>query len=199
MKKDIFCVPKDSAPQSVEVADYNVYSLFSKGKFYKSETDARKEEYVPLNCVCIIRSATSNKVLGYDYLEAQKYYKGYHITNAMPIYSFDEKSSEDIITYCASLMLNSMVHTEKLTSDERLRTAILNAWFQTLGLFNPDPDLVDVSIISNLIFKDEDFEVICNYLKEGVSVVPINEMNPIYSLKAILSKIVEVKNGDNNN
>ena len=66
---------------------------------------------------------------------------------------------------------------------------------QIIGLYNPDPAMINPIIYSHVLISDVGVESLPQYLKEGVSLVDIKTMkeNCEGNIPAMLETIIEVK------
>ena len=181
----ILCVDIKALPKSPEVQkDVNLEALLNNDtKYYDSVEEALKDKYVPLDFSVSVRSIYSNLVLETDMGEKKTYY-----TNLTQVQPFIHKGY-DLIMYLTSIGLMHNVDY-KLGFDELMTK---HSQFVPIGIYNPDPLLLNPIIYSHIIISDEGIKELPNYLKEDRKLVHISEINELGNIPALLRTLIEVK------
>lgn len=181
----ILCIDTTALKTSPEVQrDVNLEDLINNHtKYYESEEEALKDQYVPLDFSVSVRSIYSNLVLQIDSGEEKRYY-----TNMTGILPFAHKGY-DLIMYITSIGLMHSVDY-KLGFDELM---MKHSQFQPIGLYNPDSVIINPIIYTHVIISDEGVEQLPQYLKEDRKLVSIADMKYKGNIPALLKTIIEVK------
>ena len=183
----ILCVDIKALKTSNEVQkDVNLEDLLANHtEYYTNTEEALKDNFVPLDFCVSVRSMYSNLVLQNDKDEEKRYY-----TNLTSIQPFVH-NGYDLIMFLASLGL--MYSVEYKLGFDKLMTE--HSQFSPIGLYNPDPTVINPIIYSHIILSDKGAKELPHYLKDGARFVPISVMNENNkgNIKALLDTIIEVK------
>lgn len=180
------CIDIKALKTSPEVQkDINLEDLINNHtKYYKSEEEALKDNYVPLDFSVSVRSMYSNLVLqinkeGKD----NRYYT--NLTNVQP---FVHKGY-DLIMYLTSIGLMHSIDY-KLGFDDLM---MKHSQFSPIGIYNPDPLVLNPIIYTHVIISDEGAKELPNYLKGDRKLVHISDMTKAGNLTALLNTLIEVR------
>ena len=181
----ILCVDTKALKPSKEVQrDVDLEDLLNNHtKYFETQGEALSEDYVPLDFSVSVRTIYTNLVLQADKGEQKRYYT--NLTNIQP---FIHKGY-DLIMYLTSIGLMHNVNY-KLGFDELMTK---HSQFQLIGLYNPDTLLLNPVIYSHIILSDEVVNELPKYLKDGIKLVPISEIQEVGNIPALLRTLVEVK------
>lgn len=161
--------------------------LLNHTKYYDSTEEAFKDEFVPLDFCVTTRSVYTNLVMQIEEDGKPKYYK-----NLSEIQPFIHKGI-DLVMYLTSIGLMHCIDY-KLGFDELMTK---HSQFQPVGIYNPEPNIINPIIYSHIILSDEGAEDMKDYLKSNVEFVLINDMNKNRelgcNLPALLDTIIEVE------
>lgn len=150
---------------------------------FPTTEEAASANYAPLSMCISVRSMYDNTVVATDLGHKTVYY-----TNMTNIGDFPHRG-EDLIMYVSSLAV--LKQCEFSVALEEVMTR--HSQFQPIGLFNPDPGLIDPMIYSHVILSDEGMKLLEPCLKPGLSVVPIIDIKPEGNLKPLLDTLIIVK------
>ena len=131
--------------------------LLNHTRFYDDKDIALKDGYVPLNFATTIRTVFSNKVIG-TVKRGHKYPVFY--SNLGDVEMFPHKGI-DLVMYLTSVAMFNVVEYRKGFDD-----IMLHSEFQSIGIYNPDPSVINPIIYSHVYIDDsweKDFET---YLKD---------------------------------
>lgn len=186
----ILCIDSSVLKTSPDVQkDVDLEDLINNHtKYFNSEQEALDEKYVPLDFSTSVRSMYSNLVLQSDKEEGKRYY-----TNLTKIQPFIHKGY-DLVMYLTSIGLMYNVDFD-LGFDDVMQK---HSQFQPIGLYNPDPTLVNPIIYSHIILSDEGAEEFKKFLKSNRKWVSISDMKESSegNIKALLDTLIEVKKGE---
>lgn len=186
----ILCIDTKALKTSDEVQkDINLEDIMlNHTKYYDSKEEALNDLYVPLDFSVSVRSLYTNLVLQIDKGEEKRYY-----TNLAEIPEFIHKGY-DLVMYLTSIGLMHSIDFKQ--GFDELMTK--HSQFMAIGLYNPDPAIINPIVYSHVLMSDVGAEELPAYLKEGRSLVPISDIDPRGNLKALLDTIIEVKEEQNN-
>lgn len=181
----ILCIDTKSMQCSCEVQkNIKLEELLTKHtKFYDTEEEAVKDNYVPLDFAVSVRTIYTNKVMQIDTGAKFLYY-----TNLSHIEKYVHKGV-DLIMYLASIGLMHNVDY-RLGFDELMTK---NSTFQCIGLYNPEPDVFNPIVYSHIIISDDCEKEFTSYLKEGRSLVPFSSMSTLGNIPALLDEFIELE------
>lgn len=187
----ILCVNKDALKVSEELQK-NVKLeeiMLNHTKYYNSVEDAQKENFVPLDFMVSIRSVYSNLVLQYPAINESgfRYYVNLTNIDVLP------HKGIDLIMYLSSIGIMKSVDY-KLGFDN----IMMKSTFSPQGIYNPLPDLMNPIVYSHIILADDTIDLFKNYLKEGISFVPIKDMKCKGNIQKILDSLIIVKECEDN-
>lgn len=170
--------------------DINLEELLNNHiKYYIDEEEALKDNYVPLDISTTIRSMYSNLVVERETDERKSYYVNISNIGKLPHKGYD------LLMYISSI---GVLHTVEYTL-EFDRVMLEHSQFCPIGLYNPDPDIINPIILVHIVLSDEGIELLRNYLLGNCKLVPIRHIMYEGNLKALLDEIKEVKNEHNIN
>ena len=154
-------------------------------RYFETQEQALEEGYVPLDFSMTLRSMYTNKVLQRQTENGVRYY-----VNMSKVDRFIHKGI-DLIMYLTSLGLLQCVDYKAGFDDLMFQ----HTQIQIIGLYNPDPAMINPIIYSHVLISDVGVESLPQYLKEGVSLVDIKTMkeNCEGNIPAMLDTIIEVK------
>lgn len=158
--------------------------LNNHSKYYDSEEDAIKDQYVPLDFCVSVRSIYSNYVLQIDKENGEKRYY-VNLTHVQP---FVHKGYDLIMYLCSIGIMQSIDY--KLGFDDLM---MKHSQFQPIGLYNSDPSIINPVVYSHVIISDEGIKEFHKYLKSDRSLVKINDIDFHGNLKAFIDTLIEVK------
>ena len=161
-------------------------------KYFDNVEQAYEENYVPLDFCVSVRSLYSNKVLEID-KEIEGEERKLYYTNLTQVQQFPHKGY-DLIMYLTSIGLMHSVEY-KLGFDELM---MKHSQFSPIGLYNPDPLIINPIIYTHILISDEGVEELEKYLKDGRRFVHINDMKRSYNLDGLLDTLVIVKEKEDN-
>ena len=175
-------------PQTVQ-KDANIEEILKEHtKYFPSVEDAYKENYVPIDFSISVRSMYDNTVLQIDGDNKKLYYQ--NVTN-VPVLVH---SGYDLVMFMSSIGLMMCVDY-KFGFDELMAK---HSQYSCIGLFNPSPALINPIIYSHIIMSDEGMKLLESYLKQGVKIVPITEMQTQGNLNPMIETLIVVKEGKSN-
>ena len=177
------CIDIKALNTSPEVQkDVNLEDLINNHtKYYYSEEEALKDKYVPLDFSVSVRSMYSNLVL-------QTNKEGKYYTNLTKVQPFIHKGY-DLIMYLTSIGIMHSIDY-KLGFDELMTK---HSQFSPIGIYNPDPSMLNPIIYTHIIISDEGAKELPNYLKSDSKLVPISDMTKAGNITALLNTLIEVK------
>lgn len=181
----ILCVDTKHLKTSDKVQkDLNLEELLKDHtKYFDTVEEALNEAYVPLDVSTTIRSMFSNLVVERETENGMSYYV--NITN---IDKFIHKGY-DLLMYLTSICVLHCVDYKMGFDDVMLQ----HSQFCPIGVYNPDPTVINPIVLVHIVLSDEGAELLRDYLKGNVKLVPISAINPIGNIKALLDEIIEVK------
>lgn len=181
----ILCVDTKHLKTSDKVQkDINLEELLKDHtKYFYTVEEALEENYVPLDVSTAIRSMYSNLVVERDTADGKKYY-----VNLTNIDKFVHKGY-DLLMYLTSIGVMHCVDYKMGFDDVMLQ----HSQFCPIGIYNPDPSLINPIIIVHIVMSDEGAESLRDYLKGNVKLVPISSIHHENNIRALLDEIVEVK------
>ena len=181
----ILCVDTKHLKTSDKVQkDLNLEELLKDHtKYFDTVEEALNEAYVPLDVSTTIRSMFSNLVVERKTENGMSYYV--NITN---IDKFIHKGY-DLLMYITSIGVLHCVDYKMGFDDVMLQ----HSQFCPIGVYNPDPTLINPIVLVHIVLSDEGAELLRDYLKGNVKLVPISAIKPIGNIKALLDEIIEVK------
>lgn len=184
----ILCVNTKALKQSAEVQrDVDLEDLLNNHtKYFDSAEEALESKYVPLDFSVTVRTIYSNLVLQTDKEDKKLYYV--NLTNIQP---FMHKGY-DLIMYLTSIGIMYNVDYQ-LGFDDLM---VNHSQFQPIGLYNPDPLLLNPIIYSHVIISDDGAKELPKFLKDGVELVPISEIKEFGNIPTLLRTLVAVKEED---
>lgn len=188
----ILCIDTKALKISEEVQkDVDLEDLVNNHtKYYDSAEDALKDKYVPLDFSVSVRSVCSNLVLQIDNGEEKRYYT--NLTNIQP---FVHKGY-DLIMYLTSIGLMHNIDYKIGFDDLMMKHSL----FQPIGIYNPEPSILNPIIYSHVIISDEGAKELPKYLASDRSLVDISTMKKFSrgNLSALLNTIIIVKEDNKN-
>lgn len=164
------------------------YLIDNHTKYFDDLEDAFDRGYVPLDFCVSVRSMYSNKVL-----EIAKEDKMLYYTNITDIQQFPHKGY-DLVMYLTSIGLMQNIDY-KVGFDNLM---LQHSHFSPIGLYNPNPLIINPIIYSHVILSDEGIEELSKYLKEGRQIVNINDIKEKGNIKNLLDTLVIVKEREKN-
>ena len=181
----ILCVDTKHLKTSDSVQkDLNLEELLKDHtKYFDTVEEALEENYVPLDVSTAIRSMYSNLVVERDTADGKKYY-----VNLTNIDKFVHKGY-DLLMYLTSIGVMHCVDYKMGFDDMMLQ----HSQFCPIGIYNPDPSLINPIIIVHIVLSDEGAESLRDYLKGNVKLVPISSIHHENNIRALLDEIIEVK------
>lgn len=181
----ILCVDtKHLKTSDIVQKDLNLGELLKDHtKYFNTVEEALEENYVPLDVSTTIRSMYSNLVVERDTDDGKKYY--INLTN---IDKFVHKGY-DLLMYLTSIGVMHCVNYSKGFDELMLQ----HSQFCPIGVYNPDPNIINPIVLVHIVMSDEGAEQLKDYLKCGINLVPIRHRMYEGNLKALLDEIVEVK------
>lgn len=190
----ILCIDSSKLKTSQQVQkDVDLEDLINNHtKYYNSVEEALKDKYVPLDFSVSVRSLYSNLVLENDKGDRTLYYT--NLTNIQP---FVHKGY-DLIMYLASIGVMNSVNYKSGFDDLMTR----HSQFMPIGLYNPEPFILNPIIYSHVLISDEGAKELPKYLKVGSRLVDINTMmnNKEGNISAMLDTLfIEAKKEENSN
>ena len=187
----LLCVDKTALETSHEVQKAVKLEeiINNHTKYYDSVEEALKDRFVPIDFCVSIRSIYSNRVVQTTKEDGRKIY----YTNVTDIQPFPHKGY-DLIMYLSSICVMHNV-TYKNGFDELM---FKHSQFSPIGLYNPDPLVLNPIIYVHIILSDEGIEELPKYLKEDREIVNISDIEKGGCLTALLNTLIEVKEGHSN-
>ena len=198
----ILCVDTKALKTSAEVQT-NVkleYIINNHTKYYDSVEEALKDNYVPLDFSVSIRTLYSNLVVEIDAKTEDGNDKKMYYTNMSQVQQFIHKGY-DLIMYLTSIGVMMNVNYS-LGFDEVM---LEHSQFVPIGLYNPDPTVINPIIYSHILISDVGAKEFDKYLKKGRRFLPISDMKKEGNLYALLDTLIitkeeniDEKHNDNN-
>ncbi len=140
--------------------------LLNCTKYYNSVEEAEKNFYVPLDFSVSVRTVYTNKVLQIKDGDNCSYY-----VNHTNVGQFAHKGY-DLMMYLSAIGFVSCVNYSDAFDTMMLKYSTL----QPIGLYNPDPGFLNPIVYTHIIISDEAEGIIKPFLKPGVSLIHITEM-----------------------
>ena len=191
------CVDKRYIKKSDKVqSDIDLAELMEHTIYEDPESRSDLKDYVPLDFCVSIRSMYSNLVVETTTETGNKIC----YTNLKDIREFIHKGY-DLVMYLSSL---AVLHCVDYKSGfDKLMFS--HSQIQPIGLYNPDPDLINPILYTHIILSDEGAEEFKSYLKDNCKMIPIKDIQQ-GSLKALVDTLIivkeenkDVKESDDNN
>lgn len=187
----IMCVPIRSLPTSERVLkDVDIDALLSEKAFFKAESEAFENGYVPVDFVTSIRTTYNNTVIQRDKKGTPSYYAGSNSSE------YVKAEGYEIAMLLASLSIPVIMDNPVVMNNSDFRNLMLgNSAYNCIGLYNPAPMLYNPIIYSHIILADgavKDFE---SYLGEKSKFVTLEHMrnNCEGSIHVLLDELIDVK------
>ena len=152
-------------------------------KYYNTEEEALKDSFVPLDFSVSIRSMFSNLVVQIDKGEEKRYYT--NLTRVIPC----GHRGYDLIMFLTSIGVMHNVDYAHGFDDIMMK----HSQFVPMGLYNPDPSVINPIIYSHIILSDEGAKDIEKFLKSDRKLVPIKDIDSKGNISAMIDTLVEVK------
>lgn len=181
----ILCVDTKQLKTSDKVQkDINLEELMKDHtKYFDTVEEALNEAYVPLDVSTTVRSMYSNLVVERETENGMSY-----CVNITNIDKFIHKGY-DLLMYLTSIGVLHCVDYKMGFDDVMLQ----HSQFCPIGVYNPDPTVINPIVLVHIVLSDEGAELLRDYLKGNVKLVPISAIKPIGNIKALLDEIIEVK------
>ena len=198
----ILCVDTKALKTSAEVqTNVKLEDIINNHtKYYDSVEEALKDNYVPLDFSVSIRTLYSNLVVEIDAKTEDGNDKKMYYTNMSQVQQFIHKGY-DLIMYLTSIGVMMNVNYS-LGFDEVM---LEHSQFVPIGLYNPDPTVINPIIYSHILISDVGAKEFDKYLKKGRRFLPISDMKKEGNLYALLDTLVitkeeniDEKHNDNN-
>ena len=157
-------------------------------KYYDSVEEALKDNYVPLDFSVSIRTLYSNLVVEIDAKTEDGNDKKMYYTNMSQVQQFIHKGY-DLIMYLTSIGVMMNVNYS-LGFDEVM---LEHSQFVPIGLYNPDPTIINPIIYSHILISDVGAKEFDKYLKKGRRFLPISDMKKEGNLYALLDTLIVTK------
>lgn len=183
----ILCIDSTALKTSPDVQkDVNLGDLMTNHtKYYETVEEALKDKFVPLDFSVTVRSMYSNLVLMTTKESGNRFY-----TNLSQIERFVHKGY-DLVMYLTSIGMMYNIDYKFGFDDLMMK----HSQFQPIGIYNPNPSVVNPIVYSHIILSDEGAELLPNFLKGDRKLVPISTMKEFSegNIQALLDTIIEVK------
>lgn len=198
----ILCVDTKALKTSAEVqTNVKLEDIINNHtKYYDSVEEALKDNYVPLDFSVSIRTLYSNLVVEIDAKTEDGNDKKMYYTNMSQVQQFIHKGY-DLIMYLTSIGVMMNVNYS-LGFDEVM---LEHSQFVPIGLYNPDPTVINPIIYSHILISDVGAKEFDKYLKKGRRFLPISDMKKEGNLYALLDTLIitkeeniDEKHNDNN-
>ena len=198
----ILCVDTKALKTSAEVqTNVKLEDIINNHtKYYDSVEEALKDNYVPLDFSVSIRTLYSNLVVEIDAKTEDGNDKKMYYTNMSQVQQFIHKGY-DLIMYLTSIGVMMNVNYS-IGFDEVL---LEHSQFVPIGLYNPDPTVINPIIYSHILISDVGAKEFDKYLKKGRRFLPISDMKKEGNLYALLDTLIitkeeniDEKHNDNN-
>ena len=186
----ILCVDTKALKTSAEVqTNVKLEDIInSHTKYYDSVEEALKDNYVPLDFSVSIRTLYSNLVVEIDAKTEDGNDKKMYYTNMSQVQQFIHKGY-DLIMYLTSIGVMMNVNYS-LGFDEVM---LEHSQFVPIGLYNPDPTVINPIIYSHILISDVGAKEFDKYLKKGRRFLPISDMKKEGNLYALLDTLIITK------
>ena len=186
----ILCVDTKALKTSAEVqTNVKLEDIInSHTKYYDSVEEALKDNYVPLDFSVSIRTLYSNLVVEIDAKTEDGNDKKMYYTNMSQVQQFIHKGY-DLIMYLTSIGVMMNVNYS-LGFDEVM---LEHSQFVPIGLYNPDPTVINPIIYSHILISDVGAKEFDKYLKKGRRFLPISDMKKEGNLYALLDTLIVTK------
>lgn len=152
-------------------------------KYYNTEEEALKDNFVPLDFSVSIRSMYSNRVVEVDKGGQFRYYT--NLTKVIPCVH----SGYDLIMFLTSIGVMHNVDYALGFDDIMMN----HSQFMPIGIYNPDPSVINPIIYCHVILSDEGAVKIEKFLKGDRRMINIEYINDRGNIKALLDTLIEVK------
>ena len=182
----ILCVDAKALETSVEVQKaVDLEKIMNDHtKYYNSVEEALKDNFVPLDFCVSIRSIYSNLVVQTTKEDGSRLYYT-NITNVQPL----PHKGYDLIMYLASICVLSNIKYADGFDDLMFR----HSQFMPMGIFNPNPIILNPIIYIHIIVSDEGMEELTKYLKDDREIVNISDIKKDGNLPTFLDTLIVVK------
>lgn len=189
----ILCVDTKALKTSAEVqTNVKLEDIINNHtKYYNSVEEALKDNYVPLDFSVSIRTLYSNLVVEIDAKTEDGNDKKMYYTNMSQVQQFIHKGY-DLIMYLTSIGVMMNVNYS-LGFDEVM---LEHSQFVPIGLYNPDPTIINPIIYSHILISDVGAKEFDKYLKKGRRFLPISDMKKEGNLYALLDTLIITKEED---
>ena len=189
----ILCVDTKALKTSAEVqTNVKLEDIINNHtKYYDSVEEALKDNYVPLDFSVSIRTLYSNLVVEIDAKTEDGNDKKMYYTNMSQVQQFIHKGY-DLIMYLTSIGVMMNVNYS-LGFDEVM---LEHSQFVPIGLYNPDPTVINPIIYSHILISDVGAKEFDKYLKKGRRFLPISDMKKEGNLYALLDTLIITKEED---
>lgn len=186
----ILCVDTKALKTSAEVqTNVKLEDIINNHtKYYDSVEEALKDNYVPLDFSVSIRTLYSNLVVEIDAKTEDGNDKKMYYTNMSQVQQFIHKGY-DLIMYLTSIGVMMNVNYS-LGFDELM---LEHSQFVPIGLYNPDPTVINPIIYSHILISDVGAKEFDKYLKKGRRFLPISDMKKEGNLYALLDTLIITK------
>lgn len=187
----MLCVNYDRLKTSSDVQrDVNLAEiLVTHTKYYPNVESALKDHYVPLNVCMSLRTVYTNQIMQTQLHEGcVRYYV--NVTDIQPCIH----KGYDLVMFLSSVALMQCMKDEYT---DNLGNIMLRSEFMPIGLYNPDPLIVNPMVYSHIILADDMRNKLSELFKDTVQFVSISEVrnNHVGNIKALIDTFVEVKGG----
>lgn len=175
------------SPRSKEIQkDGEVVNSILESLTFIEEDKVYEEGCTPVDVAVSIRSAYTNKVLLCPYGEAKRMY---HNITRLPEVSH---KGYDLVTYYASIATMQVCDFSKILPTELSEKVMLHSKFDFLGVYNPNPDLINPILYCQVILKDDTVDTFESVLKEGYEMKDIESFLDSCKAKTSLEKSLVV-------
>ena len=152
-------------------------------KYYDTTEEAYADSYAPIDFSVCVRSMYDNTVLQIETDGKVLYYQNMTNTPPMPHKGYD------LVMYMTSIGVLHFIDYKDGFDDVMMK----HSQFQCIGIYNPNPDIINPIVVSHVIMSDEGMKDLEKFFKKGVKAVSIKDMQVIGNLKPILDTLVIVK------
>lgn len=184
---------KEDSPRSKEIQkDKEVVNSILENLTFVEEEKIYEEGYTPVDVAVSVRSVYTNKVLLCPYGEAKRVY---HNITRLPEVSH---KGYDLVTYYGSIAVMQVCDFNKILPTELSEKVMLHSKFDLLGVYNPNPDLINPILYCHVILKDDTVDTFESVLKDGYEMTEIAPFLDSCKAKTSLEKsliVVGDKNG----
>ena len=186
----MLCVNYDVLKTSSDVQrDVNLEEILIKHtNYYLNVESALKDHYAPLNVCMSLRTVYTNQIMQLQLHEGGvRYYV--NITDIKPCIH----KGYDLVMFLSSVGLMQCMKDQY--NEDLLNSTMLRSEFKPIGLYNPDPLIVNPTVYSHIILDDEVADQLSEQFKSGVKFIPLSEVrqNHVGNIKALIDTFVEVK------